>query len=77
MDYVFVEVGMKTLPKLPYLQNIVQEYRKQSAAANFDQKDYIQWLQQFGFAVPVREDRLEFPDEFSDEQLMMFILRFS
>lgn len=69
---------MKTLPKLPYLQNIVTEYRRMhpdwSYLAN---GSYKTWLSQFGFCVPVKGDYLEFPDDFSDHDLMLFVLRWS
>ena len=75
---------MKTIPNRPYLQNIVAEYHRQRGTPNvFDDKDYfkfedyIKWLKQFGFLVPMDFDNLVFPDDFSDQDLMLFILRWS
>lgn len=65
---------MKRLPKLPYIQNIVQYYHT-STRKWVCGDEYRYWLRQFGFAVPIRGDYLEFPDDFSDEQLTMFILK--
>ena len=65
---------MKTLPKLPYLQNIVAEYLNGGAWPVGPEYKY--WLAQFGFKVPVQGDYLEFPDDFSEKALLMFILRF-
>lgn len=70
---------MKLLPKLPYLQNIVQEYHRQHQPLDglwgFD-SSYREWLRQFGFAVPVMGDWLEFPDDFREEKLLLFTIRF-
>ena len=69
---------MKTLPKLPYLQNIVKEYHRiQPGYAYLADGSYRNWLSQFGFRVPVQGDYLEFPDDFSEHDLMMFVLRWS
>ena len=67
---------MKRLPKLPFLQNIVMERRRQTGVPIYDY-GYIEFLKTFGFAVPIRGDYLEFPDSFSDEDLTLFILRWS
>lgn len=72
---------MKILPKLPYIQNIVTHYHKETGRWAFPDwafsDEYKYWLRQFGFAVPIRGDYLEFPDEFPDEKLTLFILRWS
>jgi hypothetical protein len=68
----------KTLPQYPYLQNIVAAYRSEYGHNPVANDHYRTWLRQFGFTVPVPSfDQLEFPDDFSDEQLMLFILRWS
>lgn len=67
----------KTLPQYPYLQNIVAEYHRQTGTLEFDMDVYTEWLMKFGFKVPADFHVLEFPDDFSDEDLMMFILRWS
>ena len=66
---------MKTLPKLPYLQNIVAHYNQETGLYPALGSGYREWLKQFGFSVPVRNDCLEFPDDFSDHDLMLFVLR--
>ena len=67
---------MKTLPQYPYLQNIVAEYHRQRGTPNvFDANDYHKWLGQFGFRVPMDFDKIEFPDDFSDQDLLLFVLR--
>ncbi len=71
---------MKTLPQYPYLQNIVAEYRRQFVDRTDGKQyweGYQEWLSQFGFKVPANFNVLEFPDDFSDEKLTMFILRWS
>lgn len=78
-----IEVGMKTLPKFPYLANIVTYYHNTTGngkslsgnAGNFD--DYLSWLKQFGFNVPIYGDHLEFPDNFPDEEITLFVLRWA
>jgi hypothetical protein len=67
---------MKTLPNIPYLRNIVSEYHRQNNSYTYD-IDYIEWLKQFGFKVPIKNNTLEFPDDFSDEDMLMFMLRWS
>lgn len=67
---------MKTVPKIPFLQNIVEEYQHQGCE-DWYSGHYREWLRQFGFAVPIRGDYLEFPDDFPDEELCLFILRWS
>lgn len=66
---------MKTLPRYPYLQNIVAEYHRQHGTWKIS-SDFKNWLEQFGFAVPVQSDCLEFPDDFSEKELLLFTLRF-
>ena len=71
---------MKTIPQRPYLQNIVREYNRQrgfTSQTQWDSKDYVKWLDQFGFLVPMDFDNLVFPDEFSDQDLLLFMLRWS
>ena len=66
---------MKTLPQHPYLQNIVAEYHRQRGTTVFDYNDYRKWLKQFGFRVPMDFHKIEFPDDFSDQDLLLFVLR--
>lgn len=72
---------MKTLPQYPYLQNIVSVYRREYGLHDNDpvaSDHYITWLRQFGFTVPVSSfDQLEFPDDFPDKDLTLFLLRWS
>lgn len=75
---------MKTIPNRPYLQNIVAEYHRQHSTPNiFDDNDYfkfddyIKWVSQFGFLVPMDFDTLVFPDDFSDQDLLLFMLKWS
>jgi hypothetical protein len=66
---------MKTLPQRPYLQNIVRAYSQQGHRG-VGTKHYRTWLAQHGFRVPVQyNDKLEFPDEFSEQDLTLFILK--
>jgi hypothetical protein len=67
---------MKRLPTYPYLTNILAEYYREKQTCHIG-SDYPRWLQQFGFVVPIYTDYLEFPDDFSEQQLMMFIIRWS
>lgn len=69
---------MKTLPINPYLQNIARHYKDLHGPFSRSYKQYRPWLAQFGFVVPVKDkDQLEFPDDFSEQDLIMFILRWS
>lgn len=71
---------MKKIPKLPYLQNIVSHYHQMVGSDNFQHyagENYRQWLLTLGFAVPIDGDYLEFHDDFSDQELTLFILRWS
>jgi hypothetical protein len=70
---------MKRLPKLPYLQNLVAAYRKEHGfdTARSVTDHYREWLRQYGFKVPIEGDYLEFPDDFSDEKLLLFKLKWS
>lgn len=68
---------MKTLPKLPYIQNILNYYHTSTGILMIGTDEYRSWLRQFGFAVPIRGDYLEFPDDFPDDKLTLFILRWS
>lgn len=71
---------MKTLPMLPYLQNIRNEWHRQSDGVPIiadGGAGYREFLRSFGFCVPVRNACLEFPDDFSDHDLMLFVLRWS
>ena len=68
---------MKTLPKYPYLKNIVSYCcETQDLKVRPGSPSYRDWLLQFGFKVPV-DDHLEFPDDFDEKELMLFILRWS
>lgn len=72
---------MKTLPQYPYLQNIVAAYRCEYGLHDntpVASDHYRTWLRQFGFTVPVPSfDQLEFPDNFSDKDMLMFLLRWT
>lgn len=70
---------MTKLPDYPYLQNIVSHYRKISNNPSdpLSHDDYLDYLKTFGFKVPVKFGILEFPDDFPDSELTMFILRWS
>lgn len=69
---------MRTLPIHPYLQNIVRHYQDIYGPFSRSYESYRPWLAQFGFVVPVRNmNQLEFPDDFSEQELMMFILRWA
>lgn len=76
---------MKRIPTYPYLRNIAIQYHEETkrwpSMGDYDsvahQKHYAKWLEQFGFLFPIFNDYLEFPDDFSDKQLMLFILRWS
>lgn len=69
---------MKTLPQLPYLQNIVRHWHS-TGNQYIGTDDYVEYLKQFGFQVPVdiMKDYLEFPDNFNDQDLTLFVLRWS
>jgi hypothetical protein len=67
-----------TLPSHPYLQNIVKEYHTQCGGydfTNYAGEKYRDWLKQFGFKVPVHSFMLEFNEDFTEEDLLAFILR--
>lgn len=66
---------MKRLPLSPYLNNIVQYYRENHGSIYDEHSSYVAWLKTFGFKVPVDKDHFEFPEDYSDEQLACFILR--
>jgi hypothetical protein len=72
---------MKELPLYPYLRNIVSYFYSihgHGASVMRSRKDYeyyVQWMRQFGFEFPATSQVLKFPDDFSDEDLMMFKLR--
>ena len=73
---------MKTLPKLPYIQNIVSEWHRHNGGKTFFTgqqmgDEYREFLKTFGFKVPVTGDYLEFPDDFPDEKITLFVLRWS
>lgn len=82
---------MKTLPVNPYLLNIVNYFHELRGGPhykggirvricemyNIDEDEYPNWLRQFGFKVPIENDRLEFSHNFPDEKLLLFILRWS
>lgn len=67
---------MKTLPKRPYLQNIVTYYRETHSIPGLG-PNYSNWLRQFGFKVPIEGEYLEFPDDFSDKDLTLFVIKWS
>lgn len=58
------------------MQNLVTEYSKQ-CDNKWIRENYVPWLRTHGFKVPIRGDYLEFPDTFSDEELLKFILKYS
>lgn len=68
---------MKTLPTNPYMQNIVRHWH--DLGNKHDSDEYIEYLKQFGFIVPVdiMKNQLEFPDSFGDKELLQFVLRWS
>ena len=69
---------MKTLPRHPYLRNIVSYCcETQDLNVRPGRPAYGDWLRQFGFKVPVEGDLLEFPADFDEKELMVFILRWS
>lgn len=72
---------MKRIPKMPYINNLLRYYRFNMgpvfALRQNGIMQYHDWLKQFGFSVPVMGDYLEFPDDFSDAKLTLFILRWS
>lgn len=70
---------MKTLPKLPYIQNIVEHFQEIHGHDfnAFADGRYQRWLTTLGFTVPVHGDYLEFPDDFPDSELTMFMLKWS
>lgn len=75
--FVYLEVGMKTLPKHPFIQNLAAAYRAETKETMLLNPEYRNWLSQFGFAVPVYGDELQFPDDFPDDQLILFMLKWS
>jgi hypothetical protein len=69
---------MKLIPKNPYLENIMAHYCEcVSTELGIARPVYREWLKSFGFKVPVRTDYLEFPDDFPEHDLTMFMLRWS
>lgn len=80
---------MKKLPILPYIQNIVAHYHNLRGGPHpergiricemygISEDVYPNWLRQFGFTVPIDGDYLEFPDDFPDEKITLFVLRWS
>lgn len=73
--------AMKTLPKMPYLGSMSAYYRQHYGTFYWDGyreywDGYREWLSSHGFKVPVH-DVLEFPDDFSDQDLLLFQLRWS
>lgn len=67
---------MKKLPILPYIRNIVNYYHTSTGKWSAGD-EYRFWLRQFGFKVPIVGDYLEFPDDFPDEKITLFVLRWS
>lgn len=70
---------MKTLPCHPYLQNIVNHYYNLNPRNMVGDNGYREYLESFGFAVPIdiMKNQLEFPDSFGDRDMMLFQLRWS
>lgn len=68
---------MKKLPRTPYLQNIVKEWHNIKPIDPYLGDDYRNWLKTHGFTVPIQNECLEFPDDFSDDNLLVFILKWS
>lgn len=66
---------MKTIPKHPYLDNMFKYYWEHIGNPMMS-PNYVEWLDTHGFKVPV-DDELEFPDDFSDNDIMLFVLRWS
>lgn len=40
-------------------------------------KEYSEWLSTHGFKVPVEGNILEFPDTFTDQDILVFVLKWS
>ena len=72
---------MKCLPSQPYIENLRTYYLRNVGpifgAGNTSIIKYQEWLKQYGFEVPVRGTFLIFPDDFDDNELLLFILRWS
>lgn len=76
---------MKRIPTYPYLANIAIHYHEETKQwpsmsdyrVAFHKNHYSEWLEQFGFLVPIFNDYLEFPEDFPDKELMWFMLRWS
>lgn len=73
---------MKRIPTHPYIQNIVREWHRMhqddyNSINSYLDGSYRKWLGTHGFKTPVVGDHLEFPDNFSDHELLLFILKWS
>jgi hypothetical protein len=70
---------MKTIPTDPYINNIAEEYYRVTGNKPWeDSKNFREWAKQFRFKIPLENwDVFQFPDDFSDEELILFILRWS
>lgn len=70
---------MKRISKFPYIDNLFYHYRFNMGPV-FSKREYgiVQyhdWLRQFGFEVPIKGQYLEFPDDFPDKKITMFVLK--
>lgn len=70
---------MKQIPKLPYIHNLWRHYRFNFGPVfglgQIGVIQYHEWLKQFGFTVPIKGQYLEFPDDFPDKKITMFVLK--
>ena len=66
----------KTLSASPYLWHMA--YAFQDIGEHFvGSKEYSEWLSTHGFKVPVEGNILEFPDTFTDQDILVFVLKWS
>lgn len=73
---------MKRISKHPYIQNIVRAWHSMhpddlNSIKSYMDGSYRKWLSTHGFKTPVTGDYLEFSDNFSDEELLHFIIKWS
>lgn len=74
---------MRRIPKNPYLHNILQEYRRrfpldEHTDLTHRAKHYTDWVEGLGLKFPIIYDEdIIIPDTMSDENLALFIMRWS
>ena len=69
---------MKTLPRVPYLDNLAWYFSETPEVNNgtgVGSQVYREWLSTHGFTVPVHNAFLEFGDTTTDEDLTAFVLK--